>query len=365
MVVIIKPTFHCNFRCDYCYLANGVKVSTEILDVPFAKHIIRQIMDEALARHQKQLTLIWHGGEPLLWGVENYRKIFEWIEQESEEIYVKQNIQTNLSLMTEEYVQLFKRYNIHVGFSLDGTKDINDSQRKFPDGTGTFNIIMQKLALCRRYNLSIGCILVGSKRFIGRMGEVYDFLSANELNFKFNPLFEAGEACNNQKSLSISPLEYADMVIELFDLYYFDKEHRIKESNLIEIASNLMSGGHPSACMFGKNCQNHFMAIAPSGEVFPCGRFCETDTTYSYGNLHDKSFSDIIKSIQQSEIYKREEYIAKSGCSQCAYYHICHGGCLHDGFLNGGNFQTKTFLCSAYKRIFKHVELRLKETIWK
>ncbi|MDE7377727.1 MAG: radical SAM protein [Paraprevotella sp.] len=363
MVVIIKPTFHCNFRCDYCYLANSVKVSTEILDVPFVCHIIKQIMDETVSRHHKRLTLIWHGGEPLLWGTENYRRVFEWIEQERKGLHIKQNIQTNLSLITEKYVQLFKQYNVHVGFSLDGPKYINDSQRKFANGTSTFDTIMQKLALCRQHDLSIGCILVGSKKFIGRMSEVYDFLSTNELNFKFNPLFEAGEASINKESLHITPLEYADMVIELFDLYYFDKEHRIKESNLIEIASNLMSGGHPSGCMFGNNCQNHFMAISPSGEVFPCGRFCETDTTYSYGNLHNQPFADILKVIQQSEIYKRAEYI--SHCAQCTYYPICHGGCLHDGFLQGGDFQTKTFLCSAYKRIFKHIEMRLKDTIWK
>lgn len=82
---------------------------------------------------------------------------------------------------------------------------------------------------------------------------------------------------------------------------------------------------------------------------------------YSYGNLHRETLADILPRIKETETYKRAEYIAASGCKDCRWYHICHGGCLHDGFLASSDFRHKTFLCPAYQRLFAHIEKRLKE----
>ena len=363
MTIIIKPTYACNFRCKYCYLSNDTKSSHKLFDAGFAKSIVSQIRIVLADRPKQKLTFIWHGGEPLLWGIENYRKVLSFIESELSGIDYKNSLQTNLSLINEEYIDLFLRYNVHVGFSLDGTKEINDSQRINIVGEGTFDTIMDKVAMCQNKGLSIGCIIVGSKRHIGHIPELYRFLCDNKLNFKFNPLFSAGEACNNFDDIGITTDEYAEMAIELFDLWYNDNEHHIKESNFEEITTNLLSN-NPSCCMFGKNCQENFFAIAPTGDVMPCGRFCDaTLTQYAYGNLHKEPLAEILPRIKQSEAYKRSEYIEKSSCKRCNYYDICHGGCLHDGFLKSGDFKSKTFLCSAYKKIFAHIETRLNETV--
>ena len=101
------------------------------------------------------------------------------------------------------------------------------------------------------------------------------------------------------------------------------------------------------------------MAVSPAGDIFPCGRFCETDTRYSYGNITDESLETIVKKIKKTEIYVRGKHIANSACSDCKYFQLCHGGCLHDGFLKSGDFKSKTFLCSAYQQIFNHIERRV------
>ena len=126
--------------------------------------------------------------------------------------------------------------------------------------------------------------------------------------------------------------------------------------------ASAITTGQTEHCMVGYNCQDQFLAIAPTGDVMPCGCFCDNDMLqYSYGNLHQETLADILPRIKQSESYKRAEYIAQSDCAKCKWYHICHSGCLHDGFLASGDFRHKTFLCPAYKRIFAHIEKRLKE----
>ena len=361
MTIIIKPTYACNFRCKYCYLNNETKISRIAFDINFAKSIILQIKHIIPYIHtNKKITIIWHGGEPLLWGIDNYKDIFSYMEKELKGISYRNSIQTNLSLINDEYIDLFLKYNVHVGFSLDGTREINDSQRIDYLGNGTYDTIMEKVSLCRSRGLSIGCIIVGSKKHIGHIPELYKFLCNNSLNFKFNPIFTSGEACKNIDEIGITPDDYAQMTIELFDLWYNDRIHHIKESNLEEITSNLITN-NSSACMFGENCQDNFFAVAPTGDVMPCGRFCDMDLKqFTYGNLHKEPLLDIILRIRHSEIYKRSEYIEMSNCKQCKFYDICHGGCLHDGFLKSDDFKSKTFLCSAYKKIFTHIENQLK-----
>lgn len=360
MVFVVIPTYTCNFRCKYCYLNNGTKQHTDMYDIDFAKHIVLQIKD-AFATTRK-VSIIWHGGEPLLWGKANYREIFAFMQRELEGYNIHQSMQTNLSLIDEEYLDLLVQYKVKPGFSLDGFKSLHDSQRVGFGGSPTFDIIMEKLALCREKGVKPGCIVVGSRKHIGNIPELYHFLKEQELNFKFNPLFISGEAEQNRDEYGITPQEYADMCIELFNLWFDDHKGKVIESNFVEIASNIATG-RAAGCMFSRNCQEKFLAIAPNGDVMPCGRFSGYDLRqFAYGNLHYEALSEILPRIKQSEIYKRAENIDQSDCTKCKWYNICHGGCLHDGFLRHGDFKSKTLLCPAYKQIFAHIEQRMAES---
>ena len=359
MTIILKPTYACNFHCKYCYLSESTKRHPDMLDIAFAKTIVLQIK-EAFASTRK-VAIIWHGGEPLLWGKENFREILAFIQYELDGYAVHQSIQTNLSLIDEEYLDILMLYNVKPGFSLDGFKDLHDKQRVGAGDAPTFDTIMEKLALCRKHGLNPGCIVVGSRKHIGRIPELYQFLKGQGLSFKFNPLFVSGEAKQNYDEYGITAQEYADMCIEMFDLWFNDPNGKITESNFVEIASNIATG-KTTGCMFSRNCQDNFLAITPTGDVMPCGRFCDEEMRqFSYGNLHNETLLKIMPRIKQSEIYKRAEFIDRSDCAKCKWYMICHGGCLHDGFLRSGDFKNKTLLCPAYKQIFAHIEHKMLE----
>ena len=361
MIYIIKPTYACNFRCKYCYLSNSTKRLSDLINVDLVKKSILQIKETLLNDNRKKIAFIWHGGEPMLWGIDNYCEIWAYMQQELSGYDVHNSMQTNLSLVTDEWIDLFLQYNVHVGFSLDGTQAIHDQQRVDVHGNPTFERIIANYRRCKERGMQIGCIVVGSKKHQGHIAELYRFMRDEGIGFKFNPLFCSGEAQNNMDEYGITPDEYAQMSIELFDLWFDDRQGKITESNFVEIASNIATG-KPTGCMFTKNCQDNFLAIAPTGDVMPCGRFCDNDMLqYSYGNLHNETLGEILPRIKETETYKRAEYIATSGCKDCRWYHICHGGCLHDGFLASSDFRHKTFLCPAYKQIFAHIEHRLKD----
>ena len=355
MNIIIKPTYACNLRCRYCYLNNETKAHKEHFDVDFAKKIVVQLRNLNKDCPQRKLNFIWHGGEPLLWGIDNYREILAFMEEELSGYNYRNSIQTNLTLIDDSFIDLFDEYNVHIGFSLDGPKEINDVQRVDGNGKGSFETIMDNLKRCRKRGLTLGCIVVGTQKHIGHISQLYAFLAQNSLNFKFNPIFNSGEAQYHEDEYGITPEEYAQMSIELFDLWFNDAQHKIVEANLAEIASNLAIG-IPGGCLFGKNCQDNFFAVSPIGDVVPCGRFCDiASRQYAYGNLYEEPLSEILSKIRTSQAYKRAKYVELGDCGKCRFFSICHGGCMHDGFLSSGDFTTKTFLCSAYKKIFTHI----------
>lgn len=363
MVIIIKPTFNCNFRCSYCYLTNNTKSDDYVMPVVTVKKLIDDLVRLENYQKHKSITFIWHGGEPLLWGVENFKEVFSYTDEYKHRILFRHRVQTNLSLIDDDFIALFKQYNVRIGFSLDGPKDINDRYRKRMDGTGTYDTIINNLYKCRGAGLNVGAIIVASSAFKNRIPELYDFICEHRLNFKFNPLFLSGEA-RECKNLSLSPIEYARMSNELFDLWFFDREHHVKESTFVDVASAFLTDNRRiNGCMFSSNCQDNFMAISPKGEVFPCGRFCDTNKKYSYGNINKDSLEIILKRRKDSAQYRRAEFIRNSDCKDCSFFTICHGGCLHDGYLKAGNFESKTFLCSAYKLIFDHIQKRVQQSI--
>ncbi len=336
-----------------------------VVTVNVIKSLIDQVAEYVEKRPRRSVTLLWHGGEPLLWGVDNYKDIFAYTDLFKDKVHFRHSIQTNLSLINKDYIELFKKYNVRVGFSLDGLKDINDSQRKKPNGAGTFDDIIAKVDMCRAAGLNVGAIIVASSAFKGRISELYEFICNKRLNFKFNPLFLSGEA-EHCKELSLTPSEYARMAIELFDLWFDDPVKAIKESTFIDIASAFISkNGHTNGCMFASNCQQNLFAVSPHGEIFPCGRFCETDTRFSYGNINKDPLENILLRRRHLEPYARYDFIKESSCNKCQFFNLCHGGCLHDGYLNGGDFKSKTFLCAAYKQIFSHIQKRVQETFAK
>lgn len=360
MILILKPTLACNLNCKYCYLEQKSKTANQF-SLQFAKNILLQASQ--IIPPEKKIKILWHGGEPLLWGINNYKEIFPYIKKIFEGHNYEVTIQTNLTLVNEEFIELFSKYGIRVGCSLDGPKAIHDSQRTLPGGIGTFDIVMRNLALCREKGLRVGCIAVGTKKHIGKITALYEFMSRNGIHFKFNPMFSAGEAKKNIEEYGLAPNEYADMAIELFDLWFYDNKNKVSNPIFVDIASSLISHKKCSHCLFSKNCQDHVIAIAPNGSVVPCGRFCDDSLMkYAYGDLHFESLDTVIKKIKRSELYNRYAYLSKSSCGKCKYWTICHGGCLFDGYITANDFKSKTFLCETYKKIFSHMTQRLKET---
>lgn len=344
--VILMPTMACNMACDYCYVLNKY---SSTMDFGLAKSVIKQIVahnDPAVATQ-----IYWHGAEPLLAGIDFYRKICAWTREEYGIDAVQHHIQTNGILLDEEWYDLFIQEHITVGVSLDGPREIHDAHRKTLGGRGTFEKVFTNIMAAREKKLYFDALCVITRESLGREDEIFDFFSENKIEFGFEPLVPETEQM--ARKLAVTPAEYGQVAIKLFDRWFFQKERRLRlVMPPYHYLKAILEGGY-SYCNFSQNCARHYLAVAPSGGVHSCIMFAGRPA-YAFGNIAQSSLETILKSpIRQKMLVDRASQIAK--CRECHWLPICNGGCPHHALVQHGTPLQPDMFCESYRLIFAHV----------
>lgn len=186
--LMLEPVKACNIRCTYCYsdLSNGALMSIDTVKTAVEKAI-------AYASHKGagQLHIIWHGGEPLLAGLNFFKEAQAAIFGQKLSIPVTQFLQTNGLLLDEKFCRFFSTQNIQVGISLDGPKEIHDAIRITRQGEGTHDAVINKLKLCRQNGLAVGLCMVVTPDCLGRERQIFQFFNELGLPFRANPVLPA------------------------------------------------------------------------------------------------------------------------------------------------------------------------------
>lgn len=347
ITVIAKPTHDCNLRCKYCYLENSAergKMSQELLE-----ESIKKISDFA-----EKSNWIWHGGEPLLMGIDFYKRI-----KEIQDFYKKKGnrfsngIQTNGTLITQELIEFCKRTkDFHIGLSIDGPEELHNKTRIYPDGSGSFKEVMRGQGLLRNNGVGGGAICVVNSNNINSFNELYDFFKSEDINVKFNPLIKSGRALENLSGLEINSKQYGEFLLKLWKIYNKDVEREgrltIEIEPFMEVIGNLGTN-NPLGCNYSTSCRNSFISIGPEGDIYPCGRF-DGIKEFWMGNVKNISIEEAVNSDINKKLRERTlENVA--GCSKCNFGRVCNLGCMHNAYCSGNIFGKDPY-CSSYKMLF-------------
>lgn len=346
---LLKPTNNCNLRCKYCFIDGDYKSSSPKMDMQIAEMAFNKISTIVKSKNHRSCNILWHGGEPMLWGLTNYLNLFKTIESRHSDIKFQHSIQTNLLLLDEQWLDFFIRNSFHVSTSLDGTKRFHDLNRKYINGKGSFEDVLIKIKLANKRGLHIGVIVVVNSENVNHLIEIYEFFKKEGIGFKLNPILMSGDAVNNEK-LSISAESYAKAMNELFDTWIQD-EHTIPITNFIEISSNIITH-FTSVCVFSENCQRSFTTIEPNGDITPCDRLCG-NSSYVFGNIMTDDLFTCIES-KMALFENRYLLLQKNDCFDCSFFNICRGGCPADA-IQHGDLNRKSPYCAANRLIFEHI----------
>jgi uncharacterized protein len=309
------------------------------------------------------LEITFHGGEPLVPGVQFYRMALPLLRQGLVPRRVQFAMQSNLWLLTDELCDLFREYTVSLGTSLDGPEEVNDSQR----GRGYFQRTMAGIDRARAHGLKVGCICTFTAQTAPRAQQIFDFFVREGLDFTVHaavPWLRYPRA----NGWWLSPEAHGQLLIDMLDRY-LENLDRIRISTLDSLCRSV-SAGHGGICTFG-DCLGDYLAVVPDGDIYPCQRFSGIPE-FRLGNVHNCPSAEGLAASPVWRMFQaRQEHIAEE-CKGCAHLNICRGGCPYNALVANGkdlsSFGKPSGLrdpdCPAYQRVFSYITDRAMQEVF-
>ena len=359
--IIVKVTNNCNLSCSYCY--EGDNFSSHFIEWETVQNTILKTLD--YVDPETTIKFIWHGGEPLLIGLDFYEKIIDLQEKVGKGQKIINSIQTNGILLSERIIKFLIENNFRIGISIDGPPIIHDSQRLFSNNQGSFDQVFKSVLILRKYYANsdnrISAISVFTKNTYNHLDEFYNFFKNQKINVKINPLLMSGRANLNyfRQNLFITPYEFGSGLINLFEKWIAEDEYVFNIEPFKNVIMSMVTG-NTFSCIFSGHCYDRYLSINPHGDIVPCGRW--NSDQFLYGNIN---FDSIETSLNSFDCYrfKQQRIIAENKCKKCKYFGICHGGCPFSGYLRRSNLSDPDYYCEGYKMLFSHIEHKLKDLL--
>lgn len=332
--ILLMPTDACNMHCTYCFH----KAHRDGYDV-MALSTFKKILDITTPFY-KQVNLIWHGGEPLLLGLDFYREAVGL--QKMASCIIHNSIQSNLTLMTEDYAKFFHDHGFKVSGSYDGVR--NDALR------GNSEKIMEGRQLVLNQGDRCGLIMVVSNGNIETLIDSYLYFKKINVNISLNLFLNQRDCVNN--ALKLDSEHTIKRLNSLFDYWAMDVENPISISYFKHIL-DYIAEQKKSLCTY-TSCLGRWIGVRYDGEIVPCNRYFPNE--YSFGNIFD--YSDIGQAFD-SEGFKRlvtGAIARREKCKSCKIYDFCCGGCNNNAYNENGIENNDGFTCKVLQGVYQHIE---------
>lgn len=326
LTVIFKSLHNCNLRCSYCSV--GEKTESRVITKDGLTRAMVYAGKEAVRRGETHLNLLLHGGEPMLIPCEWYICGYEAIEEAYPHLKKRFCIQTNGTILTPEYLKFFQNYNVRVGISLDGPKDVHDAQRRDIHNHGTYNQIMKNISVLQQAGIQVATLMVLTKPALNLGFDYIKDFANQKLPIKINPMLSMGEA-NGHDELVLDAGDYASYLIRLF-YYLLENQVEVSVRPLENLLRAAIYGTRPAGCTFDAKCHERFLCVDSEERLYPCGRFADMGL-FSIGTLQDGITREGQSRIQT--LLQRRRLGSDKACLNCNAYRICSGGCSAWGYL--------------------------------
>ena len=299
----------------------------------------------ALPGDGETLEVTFHGGEPLTAGYQFYKRALPLLMQSWQGRNVRFNLQSNLWLLGEDFLELFSNFPVSIGTSLDGPEELNDRQR----GAGYFRRTMQGIEKARSYGVPVGVIATFTAQSARRWREVAEFFAREGLSFSVHAALPALGVNRAKQPWVLPPSGYGDLMESLLD-YYLENLRRVRIATLDAMIRSV-ARGKGGMCTFG-NCLGGYLAVGPDGEVYPCQRFVGV-ADFRLGSVEEPR-QLLETSPAWAELANRESLVDVV-CGECEFLDICRGGCPYNLLANGRKEEVRDPYCEAYRKIFQKI----------
>lgn len=370
LYVMLKPAgARCNLACKYCYyLEKGELYSDETRHIMSDSLLERFTQEYIQSQTTAHVVFTWHGGEALMRPLSFYKKALVFQRKYAEGRVIENSIQTNGTLLTDEWCRFFKENNWLVGVSIDGPEELHDAYRKDRGGLPSWQKVMDGIKLLRKHGVEWNAMAVVNNLNAEYPLQTYRFFKEIGARYiQFTPIVERFVALPTGTRLahmqeheettltpfSVTPQQWGRFLCALFD-EWVKQDVGQYYVQLFDATLANWCGLPPGVCTMGKNC-GHAAVMEFNGDVYSCDHFVFPD--YKLGNIRSHSLMEMLYGKKQQAFSKVKQSSLPRQCKGCDFLFACNGECPKNRFVmttdgEGG----LNYLCEGYQQFFRHVK---------
>lgn len=370
----------CNLNCEYCFYLEkealfGPGEQFRMSDAVLAKFITNYITSQPTP----EVEFVWQGGEPTLLGIDFFKKVIDLQKAFAGHKKVRNALQTNGTLLTDDWCSFLKKNNFMVGISLDGPKEIHDRYRRDRAGAGSFDRVMRGLKLLQKHGVDYNVLSSVAHDTAKHPLEIYRFFRDQGIEFiQFAPIVErlpdevsrthglrlAGPAPLGRVEeetrvipWTVDAEAYGDFLIAIYEEWVRHDVGKIFVMNF-EWALNAWIGNSSPVCIHAKTC-GRSLVMEHNGDVYACDHYVYPETRL--GNIMTSALNDMAEKSLQTGFGIAKESALPRWCRECDVLAACQGGCPKHRFAKTHHDEPGLqYLCAGYQKFFLHIRRYLR-----
>ncbi len=381
--VMVKPTGSaCNLKCAYCYYLHkgnlpqgpGVgKMSDDVLEA--------LIRDTVTAVTADEVVISWQGGEPTLLGVDFFEKVMAFEARYAKRGQTIQNdLQTNGTLLTDEWGRFLKKHRFLVGLSIDGPRELHDHYRVTQNGQPSFDAVMRAVEILRRHGIPFNTLTCVNRFNARKPLDVYRFLrrEVKSTYLQFIPIVEykgferlppppwkagmgvkdgeaaarPGHADSIVTDWSVDPDDWGYFLCKVFDEWRNRDIGKVYVNHIETLVAQHV-GHPPQVCVYSEVCGGG-VVVEHDGSLYACDHYVYPD--YRLGNVKNNRIGDLVFSAAQTRFGRAKSALLPRQCQACRYLKDCWGECPKNRILRTAEGESGlNYLCRGFRQYFAYV----------
>lgn len=370
----------CNLKCEYCFYLEKQALYKATKRYRMSKQVLEQYIKKYITgQDAPEISFVWQGGEPLLAGIDFYKDVTRIQNKYAEGKKVTNSIQTNGTLLDQNWCIFLDENNFLVGLSIDGPEEIHDRYRVDRKGKPTFKSVFKGMKMLQKYCVEFNVLACVTAKSAKQPLAVYRFFKEQGVKFiQFIPVVERGADEKAKKlglslatplldngsreakgvtSWSVGPEEYGEFLIQVFDEWVRKDVGKVFVMNF-ENALGAWIGLDSPTCAFARICGQN-MIIEHNGDIYSCDHYVYPANYL--GNIMPDEPGGLLRSLKQQHFGNIKEEALPAECLNCRFLSACRGECPKHRFLKTGTGQEGlNYLCKGYQKYFKHIDKYMK-----
>lgn len=362
----------CNLNCAYCYYLEKEKLYP---NDPARWAMSDRLLENLIAQtiyscHDPVVQFAWHGGEPVMRGMDFFEKILALQKKYGAGRTIGNSIQTNGTTLTDEWCRFFRDHDFLVGISIDGPEHCHDHYRRYGNGQGSFAKCMKGLELLVKHRVEFNTLSVVNDYNAKYPLEVYRFLKEiGSCYMQFLPVVEWVDPAAKSDELriqpagskkqaevtdwTVDPIDYGDFLIRVFDEWVRKDVGDRFVVTFDCVLANWMRMP-PPVCVAAETCGNAGV-IEHNGDVYACDHYVFPE--FRLGNISEQTLMTLMGSPFQRKFGQDKRDALPRFCRQCDFLDLCNGECPKNRIsLTPEGEPGLNYLCPGFKKFYRHSE---------